>query len=133
VAARSLSNGMIYVVPNLERAIACANAFAPEHLELCLADPRPQLAKIKNAGAVFLGHYTPEVLGDYYAGPNHCLPTAGTARFASALSCDDYVKSTTVLSYTEAALKRAADDVMALARLEGLEAHARAVARRLKK
>ncbi len=133
IARRSLKNGMIYLVKNVAEAIDCANTFAPEHLEMCLAEPRPHLSKVKNAGAIFLGHHTPEVLGDYYAGPNHCLPTAGTARFASPLSCDEFIKSTTVLSYTQAALQKAAADVMTLARLEGLEAHARAVEKRIKK
>ncbi len=133
IAAKSLALGMIYVVGNMDMAMECANLFAPEHLALCLADPRPWLGKARNAGAVFLGHWTPEVLGDYYAGPNHCLPTGGTARFASALGCDDFVKSLSILGYTQGALHRVAADVTALARLEGLEGHARAVEKRLKR
>jgi histidinol dehydrogenase len=119
--------GAVIVVPDLATAFDLANQIAPEHLELHVKEPFQYLGSIQNAGAVFLGPYTPEPVGDYIAGPNHVLPTAGTARFASALSVDHFVKKTTVLYYSEKALERDAADITRLAEIEGLAAHARAV------
>jgi len=129
IAGQSIaSHGAILLCDDLGRAMEAANRFAPEHLELCVADPFALLGLVKNAGAVFLGHYSPEPLGDYFAGPNHVLPTSGTARFSSPLSVDDFVKKTSVVYYDSATLKAAADDITRFARAEGLEAHANAVA-----
>ncbi|MBI5014166.1 MAG: histidinol dehydrogenase [Deltaproteobacteria bacterium] len=119
--------GGILVVQDLAEACAIANRFAPEHLELAVERPWDLLGSIRHAGAIFLGHHTPEALGDYAAGPNHVLPTAGTARFFSPLGVDDFVKRTSVVSFSDGAMRRLAPDVVHLARLEGLEAHARAV------
>ena len=110
-----------------------ANRVAPEHLELAVERPWDLLGRIRHAGAVFMGHHTPESLGDYLAGPNHVLPTAGTARFFSPLGVEDFVKRSSVLSFSPAALARLADPVMRIARLEGLEAHARAVEKRVER
>jgi histidinol dehydrogenase len=134
VAEESLNAfGGIVVVNDLDTALALANKIAPEHLELLVEQPFQFLGKIANAGAVFLGHHTPEPVGDYFAGPNHVLPTAGTARFASGLSVDHFTKKTSVISYSSEALLRDAADIMRLAELEGLEAHARSVKVRLDK
>ncbi|OEU80319.1 MAG: histidinol dehydrogenase [Desulfobacterales bacterium C00003060] len=119
--------GAIMVVPDLAAAFDLANRIAPEHLELQVEEPFQYLDRIQNAGAVFLGSYTPEPVGDYIAGPNHVLPTAGTARFASALSVDHFTKKTSIVYYAEKALKRDAADIIRLAEIEGLTAHARAV------
>ncbi len=108
-----------------------ANRIAPEHLELHIRDPFEALGQIRHAGAVFVGDYTPEPVGDYMAGPNHVLPTAGTARFASALSVDHFIKKTSVIQYTQKAFRREAADIMRLAEIEGLGAHARSVKIRL--
>ena len=126
------NNGKIIVAPCMDEAIDIANRIAPEHLELCVDDPFPLLERVKNAGSVFLGRSCPEALGDYFAGPNHTLPTSGTARFSSALSVDDFVKKTQFIYYTEDALRKAADDVMCFAEREGLSAHARSIAVRVK-
>jgi len=104
---------------------------APEHLELHLRDPFSRLGEIRNAGAVFIGEYTPEPVGDYVAGPNHVLPTAGTARFASALSVDHFLKRTSVIHYSAEAFRREAADIMRLAEVEGLGAHANSIRVRL--
>jgi histidinol dehydrogenase len=134
IAEESLAAfGGLIVVPDLDTAVSLANQIAPEHLELLVAEPVKLLGKIQNAGAVFLGHNSPEPVGDYFAGPNHVLPTAGTARFASGLSVDHFVKNTSVISYSSKALQRDAADIMRLAELEGLHAHARSVRVRLKK
>ena len=134
IAEESLAAfGGLIVVPDLDTAVSLANQIAPEHLELLVAEPVKLLGKIQNAGAVFLGHNSPEPVGDYFAGPNHVLPTAGTARFASGLSVDHFVKNTSVISYSSEALQRDAADIMRLAELEGLHAHARSVRVRLKK
>nr|WP_307989899.1 histidinol dehydrogenase [uncultured Niameybacter sp.] len=117
----------IIIEENLEEACRTANAIAPEHLELAVEAPFEWLGKIKNAGAVFLGHYTPEPMGDYLAGPNHVLPTNGTARFFSPLSVDDYVKKTSVLSFTKESFIPLADAVIGFAESESLYAHALAV------
>jgi histidinol dehydrogenase len=134
VAEESLAAfGGIILVSDLDTAFALANKIAPEHLELLVEKPFQLLGKIQNAGAIFLGHHSPEPVGDYFAGPNHVLPTAGTARFASGLSVDHFIKKTSVISYSSEALKRDAADIMRLAELEGLEAHARSVKVRLEK
>jgi len=134
VAEESLAAfGGIVLVNDLDTALALANKIAPEHLELLVEQPFQLLGKIQNAGAVFLGHHSPEPVGDYFAGPNHVLPTAGTARFASGLSVDHFTKKTSVISYSLEALMRDAADIMRLAELEGLEAHARSLKVRLEK
>jgi histidinol dehydrogenase len=119
--------GAVMVAPKLGDCFDLANQIAPEHLELHVQRPERYLGRIQNAGAVFLGPYTPEPVGDYIAGPNHVLPTAGTARFASALSVDHFVKKTSVIHYSKKALERDAPDIIRLAEIEGLTAHARAV------
>lgn len=119
------TNGKILICEDLEKAIETANKLAPEHLELCVDAPFDYLDKIKHAGSVFLGRYCPEALGDYYAGPNHTLPTGGTARFSSPLSVDDFIKKTQVTYYTKDALKKASADVFNFANAEGLTAHAK--------
>ena len=123
--------GTIFVVADLAAAVDLANRIAPEHLELQIKEPFDYLEQIRNAGAVFLGHYTPEPMGDYVAGPNHVLPTAGTARFASALSVDHFTKKTSLIRYSREAFKREAADVMRLAELEGLDAHVKSIKIRL--
>ena len=119
------NNGKIIVAEDIKEAIAVANEIAPEHLELCLDDPFDYLDLVKNAGSVFMGRYCPEALGDYYAGPNHTLPTGGTARFSSPLSVDDFVKKTQFTYYTKGALSKVAQDVAFFAEKEGLTAHAK--------
>jgi histidinol dehydrogenase len=128
LAAASLkSYGALIVVPDLSSAFVLANRIAPEHLELHVEDPMEYLALVRNAGAAFLGAHTPEPVGDYIAGPNHVLPTAGTARFASALSVAHFTKKTSVLYYGKQALKKDMADIIRLAEIEGLSAHAEAV------
>ncbi len=122
-----LNNGKIILAENAQQAMDIANALAPEHLEICMADPFALLPAVKNAGSVFLGHNTPEALGDYFAGPNHTLPTNGTARFYSPLSVDDFIKKTSFLYYSQEALAAVGDKVAKFARVEGLDAHARSV------
>ena len=119
------NNGKIIIANNIDDVIAVSNEIAPEHLELSVADPFKYLDKIKNAGSIFMGRYCPEALGDYFAGPNHTLPTSGTAKFSSPLSVDDFVKKTQYTYYTEEALEKVADDVAFFAEKEGLSAHAR--------
>ena len=132
IARESLKRfGAVLVVKDLEAAIALANRIAPEHLELQIDDSFDYVGRIRNAGAIFLGHYTPEPVGDYMAGPNHVLPTAGTARFASALSVDHFVKTSSIIHYSRTAFKREAADVIRLAETEGLDAHARSIKVRL--
>jgi histidinol dehydrogenase len=123
--------GAIIVVRGLQKAVALANEIAPEHLELMVKDPKHLLDKITNAGAIFLGPWTPEPLGDYLAGPNHTLPTSGTARFFSPLGVYDFMKRSSVLSFTEEAFRRLAPEVVTLAEAEALEAHARSIRVRL--
>ena len=118
--------GRIFVTDSLKKALDVANEIAPEHLEIYTQNPFDYLSQIRNAGSVFLGPYTTEPLGDYLAGPNHVLPTSGTAKFASALSVDDFIKKTQISYFTREAERKAADDVALFARSEGLEAHARA-------
>ena len=119
------NNGKIIVADDLLKAIDIANEIAPEHLELCMDNPFDYLDKIKHAGSIFMGKYCPEALGDYFAGPNHTLPTSGTARFSSPLSVDDFVKKTQYTYYTREALSAVADDIAFFAEKEGLSAHAR--------
>ncbi|MCG8641739.1 MAG: histidinol dehydrogenase, partial [Desulfobacterales bacterium] len=110
-----------------ETGIELSNRLAPEHLELIVDQPFDYIDRIQNAGALFLGAYTPEPMGDYIAGPNHVLPTAGTARFSSALSVENFTKKTSLIHYSKAAFKQEADDVIRLAETEGLGAHANSV------
>lgn len=124
------SNGKIIVTDSLEKAVEAVNRIAPEHLELCVDEPFALLPRIRNAGSIFLGRSTPEALGDYFAGPNHTLPTAGTARFSSPLGVDDFVKRSSFLYYTQDALNAVSPQIQHFARQEGLEAHARSVAAR---
>ena len=119
------NNGKIIVAPTLMCAIDIANEIAPEHLELCVDNPFDYLDKIRHAGSIFMGRYCPEALGDYFAGPNHTLPTSGTAKFSSPLSVDDFVKKTQYTYYTKDALRKVADDVAFFANKEGLGAHAK--------
>ncbi len=119
------NNGKIIIVNDIETAVIAANEIAPEHLELCLDNPFDYLDKIKNAGSVFMGRYCPEALGDYFAGPNHTLPTSGTARFSSPLSVDDFIKKTQFTYYTKDALKKVSGDIYKFAMAEGLGAHAK--------
>ena len=119
------NNGKIIVADTLEAAIEIANEIAPEHLELCVDNPFDYLDQIRHAGSIFMGRHCPEALGDYFAGPNHTLPTSGTARFSSPLSVDDFVKKTQYTYYTREALKAVADDVAYFAKAEGLTAHAK--------
>ena len=134
IARQSLAAyGAIIVARDLDEAAAFSNRLAPEHLELAVADPFGLLPQIRHAGAIFLGHYTPEAAGDYLAGPNHTLPTGGTARFFSPLALDDFVKKSSLVSFSKAGLQRLGPAVVRIAELEGLEAHARSVAIRLEK
>ena len=126
-------NGKIIVTPDLDLAIDVANEIAPEHLELCMDEPLKYLEKVRNAGSVFLGKNCPEALGDYFAGPNHTLPTSGTARFSSPLSVDDFVKKTQFTYYTKEALEKVAGKINTFARKEGLTGHGRSVTIRFKK
>ena len=125
--------GVIIITKSMDEAIDIANRFAPEHLELMVEKPRQLLDKIKNAGAVFLGYDTPEAIGDYMAGPSHILPTGGTARFSSPLGVYDFIKRTSVISFTGESLEKYGDKVARFAELEGLGAHKRSVMIRLKK
>jgi len=125
------AHGALVLTRSLEEAVEVANLLAPEHLELQVADPDALLAQVRNAGAVFLGRYTPEVVGDYVAGPNHVLPTGGTARFASALGTEDFVKRLSVIQYAPAGLRDAGPHVAELARVEGLDGHGAAAAIRI--
>ena len=133
IAGEAIENfGGLIKVDNIDEAFRISNLIAPEHLEIQLNDSLSYLGYVKHAGSIFLVHYTPESLGDYYAGPNHVLPTSGTAKFSSGLSVADFVKTTTFLYYTEKALKQAADDVIQIAEEEQLSGHARAVSKRTK-
>jgi histidinol dehydrogenase len=132
IAAKSLADfGAIFRVENIDTAIELANQFAPEHLELCVENPFEFVGRIRNAGAVFVGNFSPEPMGDYIAGPNHVLPTAGTARFSSALSVEHFIKKTSLIYYSKSAFCDEAADVARLADIEGLGAHANAVRIRL--
>ncbi|MGN1478188.1 MAG: histidinol dehydrogenase [Acutalibacteraceae bacterium] len=127
------TNGKIIIVKDLDEAVKISNEIAPEHLEVCVDEPFLLLNKIKNAGSIFLGKNVPESLGDYFAGPNHTLPTSGTARFSSPLSVDDFIKKSSFIYYSEDALLSVADDVVRFAEKEGLQAHGRAVSKRREK
>lgn len=128
IIERSLEDyGEIIVCDNLEQAIDFANELAPEHLEMCVEEPLKYIGMLDNAGSVFLGNYSPEPLGDYYAGPNHVLPTSGTARFFSPLSVDSFIKKSSFIYYTEDELSKAKDDIVKLADTEGLTAHANSI------
>lgn len=132
IAAQALeSYGAIVVTGDLEEALAMANRIAPEHLELVVADPWQWLGRVENAGAIFLGPHTPEPVGDYFAGPNHVLPTGGTARFYSPLGVDTFMKRSSVLAYSAEGMKSAGQDIITLAAVEGLDGHANAVRVRL--
>jgi len=133
IARQSIDNySAIIVARDLNEAIEFSNRIAPEHLELAVDDPFAILPQIRHAGAIFMGHHTPEAAGDYIAGPNHTLPTGGTARFFSPLSLDDFVKKSSIVSFTAAGLQRLGKEIIHIAELEGLEAHAKSVAIRLK-
>ena len=125
--------GGCILVDSISEAVKLSNSIAPEHLELSTANPMELLGSIQHAGAVFLGHYSPEPVGDYMAGPNHVLPTSGTARFFSPLSVDDFVKKSSVISYSSEALEQIYRDVADFARTEGLTAHANAMEVRFEK
>ncbi|MDA3917779.1 MAG: histidinol dehydrogenase [Deltaproteobacteria bacterium] len=124
IAKKSIENfGAVMKVPDIKTAIELSNRLAPEHLELIVKEPFDYIDQIENAGALFLGPYTPEPMGDYIAGPNHVLPTAGTARFSSALSVENFIKKTSLIHYSRKAFQKEADDVVKLAEIEGLTAH----------
>ncbi|MBQ9415488.1 MAG: histidinol dehydrogenase [Clostridia bacterium] len=128
IAAESFANySAIVVTESLEESFRVANRIAPEHLEIVTDNPYEHMKMVENAGSIFLGEYTPEPMGDYFAGTNHVLPTSGTARFSSPLSVDDFIKKMSYLSYTRDAFLREADDVIRFAECEGLDAHARSV------
>ncbi|MGI1832441.1 MULTISPECIES: histidinol dehydrogenase [Bacillus] len=128
IAAQSIQDhGYIYVTESLDRAVDIVNQLAPEHLEVLTAYPASLLGQIKHAGAIFLGRYSPEPVGDYFAGPNHVLPTNGTARFSSPLGVTDFQKKTSIISYSKEAFETHRESIAAFARLEGLEAHARSI------
>jgi histidinol dehydrogenase len=134
IAAQSIQdNGAILTVASLAEGVRVVNQLAPEHLEVLAADPFQYLGAIENAGAIFLGPYSSEPVGDYFAGPNHVLPTNGTARFSSPLNVDHFMKKSSVIYYSKEALLRDGDKIIALAQHEGLEAHARAIQIRLQK
>ena len=124
-------HGLIIIVDSIAEAVAMSNRIAPEHLELCIDDPFGLLDKVRNAGSVFLGRNCPEAVGDYMAGPNHTLPTSGTARFYSPLSVDDFVKKMQFTYFSAEALADISEDVDKFARSEGFDAHARSVMRRM--
>ena len=127
------TQGRIIVVENMDEAVFVSNFVAPEHLELAVDNPFELLPRIKNAGSIFMGHITPEPLGDYLAGPNHTLPTSGTAKFSSPLSVDDFVKKSSFIYYSKQGLEEVKDKVIKFAENEGLTAHARSVSKRFEK
>lgn len=128
IIEKSINNfGAIIVVDTIEKACEISNSIAPEHMELCTASPFELLPLVQNAGAIFMGHYSPEPLGDYMAGPNHVLPTGGTARFFSPLSIDDFIKKSSIISFSKNALLALQQDIIDFANAEGLTAHANAV------
>lgn len=134
IASRSIADyGTIYVTSDLDEAVETVNQLAPEHLEIIAENAMELLGRIRHAGAIFIGRYSSEPVGDYFAGPNHVLPTNGTARFSSPLNVDDFQKKSSVIIYSENALKDNGRKIAAFARMEGLEAHARAVEARLNK
>lgn len=124
----SLTNyGVIIICDTMDKAVEMANKLAPEHLEVCCKNPMEYVGRLDNAGSVFLGNYSPEPLGDYFAGPNHVLPTSGTARFFSPLSVDSFIKKSSFIYYTEQALEKDKDDIVRFANTEGLTAHANSI------
>jgi len=126
IAAKSVEDyGTIIITASLDEAFDIANDFAPEHLEILTDDPWQHIGKVKNAGAIFLGEYSPEPLGDYFAGPNHILPTSGTARFSSPLSVDNFVKRTNYICYDKQSFNACYNDIKRFAEAEGLSAHAK--------
>jgi histidinol dehydrogenase len=128
IISKSLENyGYILVAENMDDAIDAVNEIASEHLELVTANPFDTMTKIKNAGAIFLGNYSSEPLGDYFAGPNHVLPTNGTAKFFSPLSVDDFIKKSSIISYSKEALEEVYPDIVAFAECEKLTAHANSI------
>lgn len=134
IAEKSLTSyGAVLVVEDIDAAIDLANRIAPEHLELIIEDPFSRVGEIRHAGAIFMGSHTPEPVGDYMAGPNHVLPTGGTARFSSALSVDHFIKKTSLIHYAEAAFQKEAGDIIQLAEIEGLGAHAQSVRVRMRR
>jgi histidinol dehydrogenase len=133
LARESLENyGAFILARDANEALACANQIAPEHLHLATRDPETLADRIQNAGAIFLGHYSPVAVGDYVAGPSHVLPTGGTARFASGLTANDFLRRSSVIAFSRGGLECVADDVRLLARKEGLTAHAASIDVRLK-
>lgn len=132
IEASLKNHGAIVIVKDLDEAVKIANDIAPEHIELCVEKPFEMLPDIENAGSIFLGNYSPEPLGDYMAGPNHILPTSGTARFFSPLSVDDFVKKSSFIYYTKKALSNVNNDIVKLAETEGLTAHANSIKVRFK-
>lgn len=133
IARKSVDDfGRIFIAGDVAQCIDLANRIAPEHLELAVENPKSHLDQVRNAGAIFMGEYTPEPAGDYFAGPNHTLPTSGTARFSSPLGVYDFLKRSSILSYDEDALLKEADEIIAFAKSEGLDAHAKSVERRKK-
>ena len=133
ILEKSLSDyGAAVLVKDMEQAMEVVNTIAPEHLELCIEEPFSRLGSVKNAGAIFLGNWSSEPLGDYFAGPNHVLPTGGTARFFSPLNVADFIKKSSIISYTRKALEKVKDDIILFARSEGLDGHANAIAERFR-
>lgn len=128
----SAANGTIILVKDMNEAIEVSDRVAPEHLEICTTNAQEIAAKVKNAGAIFVGNYSPEPLGDYFAGPSHCLPTSGSARYFSVLSVDTFMKKISYISYSKDNLRKAASDIAAIAECEGLTAHANTVKIRFK-
>jgi histidinol dehydrogenase len=134
IAAPSIADyGAIYVAETVDEAIETVNKLAPEHLEIIMENAMEKVGKIRHAGAIFVGRYSSEPVGDYFAGPNHVLPTNGTARFSSPLNVDDFQKKSSIIMYSEQAFNENAEKIAAFARLEGLEAHARSIEARFKK
>ena len=128
ITASLESYGHILIAAHMEEALALVNAFAPEHLEIQTADPMDLMTRIRNAGAIFIGPYSSEPLGDYFAGPNHVLPTSGTARFFSPLGVDDFIKRSSLISYSRQALEEIHKDIEKFAECEQLTAHANSIA-----
>jgi histidinol dehydrogenase len=128
IISKSLDNyGYILIAPTMDAAIDAVNEIASEHLEIVTKNPFDTMTKVKNAGAIFLGEYSSEPLGDYFAGPNHVLPTNGTAKFFSALSVDDFIKKSSIISYSREALKKVYPDIVQFAQCEQLTAHANSI------
>jgi histidinol dehydrogenase len=132
ITQKSLDDqGLVVVANNMQQAIQAVNVIAPEHLEMHVENAMEHLGAIRNAGAIFLGAYTPEAVGDYVAGPNHTLPTGGTARYSSPLSVEEFVKKSSIIQYSQRSLENDADAIMQIAMHEGLWAHAQSVALRV--